>query len=98
MDFKVIITQSATEDLATIVAFIAQDNPAAALRFGEAVLKKFQELGRFPFLGRVVPERGDPDWREIPYKSYRLIYHVSERESTVEAGRVWHSARGEPEF
>ena len=96
MDFKVVITESATRDLTQIVEYIAAENPSAARRVGEAILDKFQKLERFPFLGRMVPEWGQTEWRELVYKSFRLIYHVDERRGVIEAARVWHGARGEP--
>jgi hypothetical protein len=55
-------------------------------------------LERFPLIGRIVPERNQPEWREVIYKSWRLIHRVDERRKVVYAARVWHGARGEPEF
>jgi plasmid stabilization system protein ParE len=78
------------------VEYIATDNPGAAQRVGETLLDKFQSLKRFPFMGRMVPEWGQSEWRELIYLSYRLIYHVDERRKVVEAARIWHAARGEP--
>jgi plasmid stabilization system protein ParE len=96
MDFKVIITETATDDLRDAVRYIAQDNAKAAERVGNEILDRFEMLAKFPFMGRVVPERGEPEWRELIYKSYRLIYHVNEPRQLVHAARVWHGARGLP--
>src|SRR5436305_773330 len=73
MDFKIVITESATSDLEQIVEYIASDNPTAAQRVGEIILEKFQGLKRFPFMRRMVPEWGQSEWGELIYLSYRLI-------------------------
>jgi plasmid stabilization system protein ParE len=96
MGFKVIITESATKDLSELVGHIAHDNDTAAARLGYAILARFQVLERFPFLGRKVPERHEEVWRELIYKSWRLIYFVDEPRKIIYAARVWHGARGEP--
>ena len=63
--------------------------------------KKFRlqpELEKFPELGRIVPERNQPNIREIVVKNYRLVYRVHQKEKCLEILRVWHGARGEPEI
>jgi plasmid stabilization system protein ParE len=53
-------------------------------------------LRSFPELGRVVPERGEPNIREIVVGNYRVVYRFRREQKTVEILRVWHGARGEP--
>ena len=53
-------------------------------------------LATLPERGRVVPELGEPDIREIIFKSYRIVYRV--RPGRVEVIRFWHAARGTPEI
>ncbi len=98
MDFKVIITRRATQDLKRVVEFIAADNPTAAEKLGLRVLARFDGLAKFPLMGRVVPELKRHEWRELIYGSYRLIYRVDERNKIVYAARIWHAARGTPEI
>ena len=57
MAFQVLVTEIANEDLAGLVRYIARDNPAAAERFGLALLGKLKLLREHPLLGRIVPER-----------------------------------------
>lgn len=45
-------------------------------------------------LGRIVPERGEANLREIIHHRYRIVYRVCEREQCVEVLRFWHGARG----
>ncbi len=98
MGFKVIITESATEDLSQIVSYAARNNSAAAMRLGYALLARFQVLERYPFFGRVLPEHDGVEWRELIYKKWRLIYRVDERNKIIHAARIWHGARGLPEL
>ena len=96
MDFKVIISQPAIEDLRNIVSYIAQHNRDAALRLGKELINRTRILGRFPELGRRAPELNSPDVREIIYRSYRIFYRVKSELHLVEVIRFWHGARGFP--
>lgn len=98
MAFQVVVTEAANEDLARLVGFIARDNPHAAGQFGLALLEKLKLLRDHPRFGRVVPERNDPNIREIILNPYRIVYRVREKEEVVEVLRFWHGARGEPEI
>lgn len=98
MDFKIVWTLRSREDLRDIAAFIAKDNPEAALRLGDLIFHRVADLEKFPEFGRVVPERNQPNIREIVVKSYRVIYRVRKNEKIIEVLRVWHGARGEPEI
>ena len=56
MDYKILISPRAREDLRVIVRFIARDNPTAAIRLGQLLIEKALSLENLPFRGRVVPE------------------------------------------
>jgi len=49
-----------------------------------------------PQRGRILPELGQPDVREILFQSYRIVYRVARKE--VQVLRFWHAARGTPEI
>jgi plasmid stabilization system protein ParE len=53
-EFQVRLTSQAARDLREIVAYIARDNPAAAERFGFALVEKAELLKKFPLLGKKV--------------------------------------------
>ena len=56
-------------------------------------------LEKFPELGRVVPEFGEPSIREIVVRrNYRVVYRVNPQEQLIEIIRFWHAARGVPEI
>ena len=96
MDFKIVWTFRARGDLRDIASFIAVDNPSAALKLGDLIFARVDSLKNFPELGRIVPERNQPDLREIIVRDYRIIYRVKKKEKCLEILRVWHGARGEP--
>jgi plasmid stabilization system protein ParE len=84
MDFKVILSPRAIQDLQEIVRYISFDNPAMAESFGFELLAKTRSLSAFPELGREVPELDDPNIRELIFKSYRIVYRVRKDRQTVE--------------
>lgn len=98
MAFKLIWSPSARLDLKDIAVFIAEDNPSAATRFVNSVFHAVERLTDFPDSGRIVPELGDPDIREIIRKPCRIVYRINRGDHTVEIVRVWHAARGIPEI
>jgi toxin ParE1/3/4 len=73
------------------VAFIAADDPAAALAWLERLLERVKSLADYPDLGRVVPELQRDDVREILVGPYRVMYRRSADE--VEIAAVRHGAR-----
>ncbi|HEY4952786.1 MAG TPA: type II toxin-antitoxin system RelE/ParE family toxin [Verrucomicrobiae bacterium] len=96
MDFKVILSPRAIQDLREIVRYICFDNPKRAEEFGLELINKTRTLMTFPELGRKVPEFDDPDVRELIFRSYRIVYRVRKEKFTVEVSRFWHAARGTP--
>jgi toxin ParE1/3/4 len=96
MDFTIILTPQAIEDLREIVTFIARDNPAKAEEFGNLLCDKTETLGAHPLLGRVVPEFRRHEIRELIYKSYRIVYRLDESSKAIHILHFWHGARGTP--
>jgi len=98
MDFKVFLSPEALSDLEHIVAYIAPHNPGAAERMGNQLLDAALSLNTHPERGRVVPEFGRQDLREIILRSYRIIYRMNEKDKSLEITRFWHAARGFPQI
>jgi plasmid stabilization system protein ParE len=57
MGHQVIWTDEAIADLRQLVAFIAQDNSAAAVKLGEELIRKSILLAAHPRLGRMLSDR-----------------------------------------
>lgn len=88
---EVVWTPGARTDLDEIVAYIANDSPSSALAFLDAVSSKADSLSTLSERGRVVPEIGDPNVRELLIHAYRLLYEVHGNEVVVLG--VLHGAR-----
>ncbi len=96
MGQKVVIAPSARRDLHTIVQEIARDAPGRAVKFGDALLDRAEQAGSFPRSGRIVPEFGRDDLRELIHDPIRIIYRLR-TDDAVEVIRFWHAKRGTPE-
>ena len=86
-------------DLLDHVDYIANDNPAVALRFVEAVEKAFERLAEMPTMGRV-REFNNPRlagirmWPVPGFAKYLIFYRVTENQ--IRVLRVLHGARDIP--
>lgn len=98
MDFKVIWSEEAIEDLRGICTYIADHDPQAAWRMGRGILDHVRILASFPFIGPPYPRGSRGPLREIVFRSYRIFYDVSEELYRIEILHVWHGARDDPKF
>ena len=73
---KVIWTQTALDDLSGIQEYIARDSVYYAEKFVDDAFRAVERLVMFPESGRMVPERYSPDFREVIFGSYRIIYKI----------------------
>ncbi len=71
-------TERAVADLRAIDDYIARDNPAAAERWVAKLIATAEAAARLPLAGRVVPEKGRADVREVLLRTYRIVYRVRE--------------------
>ena len=67
----------AKNDLKKIHDYIAKDSKFYAVKVSQEFIEKSEKLKVFPKMGRIVPEIGDPNIRELFVYSYRLIYEIS---------------------
>ena len=80
---SIVWSDRALRDLEAIDEYVAQDNPAAAARWIDKIIKTVEEAASAPLAGRVVPEMPQPDLREYLLKSYRIVYRVSDEQIEV---------------
>jgi toxin ParE1/3/4 len=66
----------ARNDLKQIYDYIAKDSKYYATNVAQQIISKAENLNKFPEIGRVVPEIGDENVRELIIYSYRIIYEV----------------------
>jgi len=87
-------TRQAASDLESIRDFIARDSPSYAQRTAGQLYEAAGSLADFPASGRMVPEYGNPDIRELIRGPYRTIYHRGDDAITIMA--IFHSSRPLP--
>ena len=88
-------TPQASDDLAAVYAYIAQDSEHYALLTVRELIGAPGHLAQFPESGRIVPELGRQDVREVLWRSYRIVYQFVSKEDQV---RILTVFRGERQF
>lgn len=89
---KVVWTDTALGHLGAIRQYISQTSPFYAERMVQRIMARAPQLAAFPDSGRVVPEVGQPDIREVIEGPYRVIYRHQHDRLVVLA--VVHGRRG----
>ena len=80
---KFVWTQRARADLLAIGDYIAEDNPRAARRWVDKLRDRARKAAQMPGAGRMVPEVGSQDVREVFVRTYRIVYKVRQRQIDV---------------
>src|SRR5438105_2463418 len=77
--YRVDVPRTAERDLATIHAFSARDNPAAAAAWLDTIERNIVNLGRWPRRCPVIPEAPEfaVEYRHLVDGPYRTIFHVA---------------------
>lgn len=71
-------SKEALEDLVRIGRYVGRDDLVAARRLLSELRGSVKRLKEYPSSGRVVPELGRLDVREVIEGSYRLVYQVED--------------------
>ena len=87
-------TETAASDLESIREYITHDSPTIALLVVARLYEAVSVLRDFPDAGRTVPERNDPNLRELIRPPYRIVYE--RRTDSVVILTVFHAARTFP--
>jgi plasmid stabilization system protein ParE len=80
---KVVWAPLAIERAYEAARYIAQDKPEAALKWLDGLFKVTDRLERFPKSGRVVPEIASEEFREVIYRSHRVIYRIEKTSVSI---------------
>ena len=82
MRYVIQLTDDAEEDIERIGEYIAEaDSPERAANVIASIREVVEGLRDFPERGRRVEQlvdSGKPDYREVQFKPYRIIYRVAE--------------------
>lgn len=96
MDFRLLYSQRALNDLEEIVGYIAEDDASAAGLFGDSLLDHLELLERFPPIG--TPTRKKAEVRKLMHSPIVVYYQIHEARRLVEILRLRHGARKPAKF
>jgi toxin ParE1/3/4 len=83
---------SAVKDLEALRTWYAEQQvPAVGERLIKEVISQVEKLAGFPESGRIVPEFGIANLREVIYSPFRIVYRLDG--NRVRIVRVWRSER-----
>ncbi len=83
---------SAFDDLESIRAwYLDQQVPDVGRRLLEEIISQVERLADFPESGRIVPEFGIVNLREIIHTPFRIVYRLDQHK--IRIIRVWRSER-----
>jgi len=80
---KIIWSPLAIDRVSEIAQYIALDKPAAADNWINTLFSKVGQLMLSPKSGRVVPEIGDEQFRELIYGNYRILYRIEKKQVPI---------------
>ena len=93
---RLIWSPRSVRDLKSIHEYIARDSPLYASLVIQRLVGAPERLLDFPESGRVVPERGENELREIIVRPFRMVYRVGQ--DSVEVVTVFRASRLFPEL
>jgi plasmid stabilization system protein ParE len=94
VDYSILYTQRALNDLAEIVGHIAEDDADAASRFGRSLLDHVDLLARFPRMGSIIRTR--PRVRKLLHSPFLIYYRADDEMRVIELLHFRHGARKPP--
>jgi toxin ParE1/3/4 len=90
VDYRLLYTQRALNDLAEIIGYIAEDGADTASRFGSSLLDHVDLLARFPRLGSTIRKR--PRVRKLIHSPFLIYYRVDDDKRMIEILHLRHGA------
>ena len=89
---KITFAESAVKDLEGILTWYAnQQVPVIGEKFIREIMAQVERLTDFPESGRMVPEFGIANLREIIHSPFRIVYRLDRSRARIV--RVWRSER-----
>lgn len=91
---QIVWNRQAKSDVLEIKAYYEDFGAGIGQRLAEGIISAVDRLEAFPESGRIVPEINDPDFREVLWKDWRIIYLLPEaNDQPLEILNVLHSAQ-----
>lgn len=80
---KVFWTDTSVNQLSAIYNYVAQNSPQYAQRLIQRITKRSEQIAKFPFSGRIVPEFETQKMREVIEGNYRIIYYIKSEQIDI---------------
>ena len=96
MDYKVVWSDLALEDLQLILHHLSEHQPQAALGVVTKIIERVETLERFPSAGDVYRKQGPI--RQVFSGVYRIFYCIDEALRRVDVLAVRHGSRRNPKL
>ena len=80
---KVVWSELAVERAYDEARYIGEDKPEAALAWLDGLFSCTDRLERFPKSGQIVPEIRRDEYRQITYRSHRIIYRIERTQISI---------------
>jgi len=94
VDYRLVYTKRALDDLAEIIGHIAENDGQAASRFGSSLIAHVELVARFPRMGGLIRKR--PLIRKLLHSPFLVYYRVRETNREIEVLHIRHGARKPP--
>jgi plasmid stabilization system protein ParE len=94
VDYRILYTQRALNDLAEIIGHIAEDDADASSRFGNSLLDHIDLLAGFPRLGGAIQRRRHI--RKLIHSPFLVYYKLDDERNEIEILHIRHGARQPP--
>jgi len=90
MTYAVTWSHKALDRLSSILGYIAEDNPDAAIGMIDRISERVEDLAHSPEMGSRFLRKGFGGLRKLIVKPYRVVYLVDEARRTVHVVAVQH--------
>jgi plasmid stabilization system protein ParE len=96
VDYRLVSTQKALNDLAETIEHIAEDDTEAASRFGSSLIAHVDLLTRFPRMGSLIRKRLSV--RKLLHSPFPIYNQIREANREIEILHLRHGARKPPKI
>ena len=94
MDFQVLYTEPALNDLEILMTWSWERHPDGTEPLATSLLGHVDLLKKFPFMGTGV--RGLPGVRRLLHTPFHVYYRVHPKRHALEILHIWHASRNAP--
>jgi plasmid stabilization system protein ParE len=94
VDYRLLYTHRALNDLAEIIDLVAGHDADVASRFGGGLLDHVDLLARFPRMGPIIRKRSQV--RKLVHSPVLVYYQVHDNKRLVEVLHIRHGVRKAP--